>query len=176
MSKGTRNIILGVVAIILVFIIITIIYQQYGAKPINANETKGNVLSDANSGLDNMLNQIFGEEETDNKEENNVTNDIENNNQNTENALKPENTQSTNSNKENNNTEQTAPGMTQRESKAIELVKEEWKKQYGDLDGVSFNVSIQSDGKYGVTVYNVVTTQTIKFFIVDVDTEVVRER
>ena len=66
--------------------------------------------------------------------------------------------------------------MTPREEKAIELVKEEWKQNWGSLDGVSFNVSVQNDGKYGVTVYDTTTTESIQFYIVDVDTEIVTEK
>ena len=61
-------------------------------------------------------------------------------------------------------------------NQAIKLAKEEWKKEWGSLDDVSFNVSVQSDGKYGVTVYDTTTTQSIQFYIVDVDTGVVKEK
>ena len=165
MSKGTRNLILGIIAIILLFVIIIIIYQQYRTEPLSANEAKGNILADPNSGLDNMLNKIFGNEETEN-EENNITNTTN------------ENVQNTNTENKTNDEDLTEDDsrMTPRENKAIKLVQELWKKEWGNLSGVSFNVSIQSDGKYGVTVYNVVTTETIRFYVVDVDTEVVRER
>ena len=66
--------------------------------------------------------------------------------------------------------------MTPKEKKAIDLVKQKWQNEMGDLKGVSFNVSIQNDGKYGVTVYNTATTQTIQFYIVDVETQIIKER
>ena len=66
--------------------------------------------------------------------------------------------------------------MTSKEIKAIELVKKKWKEEWGNLEGVSFNASIQSNGKYGVTVYETKTTQSIQFYVVDVDTEIIKER
>ena len=66
--------------------------------------------------------------------------------------------------------------MTPKENKAINLVKDVWTKDWGNLDDVSFNVSIQSDGKYYVTVYDMVTTHLIKGYIVDVSTEIVTEK
>ena len=66
--------------------------------------------------------------------------------------------------------------MTPKENKAINLVKDVWTKDWGNLDDVSFNVSIQSDGKYYVTVYDTVTTHLIKGYIVDVNTEIVTEK
>ena len=66
--------------------------------------------------------------------------------------------------------------MTAKETKAISLVKKEWIKKYGSTDDVSFNVSIQNDGKYGVTVYDTTTTKSIQFYIVDINTEIVTER
>lgn len=65
---------------------------------------------------------------------------------------------------------------TPRENKAIELAKKQWTKDWGNTNGVSFNVSIQSDGKYGVTVYDTSSTKSIQFYIVDVDTGIVTER
>ncbi len=168
MSKGARNIILGVCAIIIVFVIISIIYQQYKTEPINANETKENTISNENKEENNTFNQSSENEEITNKE----NNELENTN--TENTV----TEDDNNNDEDN--DESTPNyddlITEKENKAINLVKKLWKKDYGNLDGVSFNVSIQNDGKYGVTVYDVVTTKTIKFYIVDVDTEMIRER
>ena len=66
--------------------------------------------------------------------------------------------------------------MTPKESKAIKLVKDIWTKDWGNLDDVLFNVSIQSDGKYFVTVYDTITTHLIKSYIVDVNTEIVTEK
>lgn len=182
MSRETKNTILVIIAIILIFVIISIIYQEYKTEPINANESKGNnILEDPNSGLDNMMNKIF-DDETENNEEKDKANNEENNENNNENTAK--NNESANSQKNNvnssseekeNDTENDST-MTPRENKAIDLVKELWKEKWGSLDGVSFNVSIQNDGKYGVTVYNVVTTETIQFYVVDVDTGVVREK
>ena len=164
MSKGTRNIILGVCAIIIVFVIISIIYQQYKTEPINANETKQNTITDANREENNTFNQSSENEETTNKENNELEN------------TSTENTVTEDDQNNDDKTPNYDDLITEKENKAIDLVKKLWKKDYGNLDGVSFNVSIQNDGKYGVTVYDVVTTKTIKFYIVDVDTEMIRER
>ena len=61
-----------------------------------------------------------------------------------------------------------------KEKKALELVKEEWKKEWGNLDDVSFNnESIRSDGKYIVSVNDSRTTRVIRRYVVDTITGVV---
>ena len=153
MSKGIRNTIIVIIIILLVFAILFAVYTHNKTQPMDANAVEDNILPDPNSGLENMLNDIL-DETTDDEE--------------------PENTEKaknevTQSDIDNDNV------MTPKETKAINLVKEQWKKKWGSLDDVSFNVSVQSDGKYGVTVYDTTTTQTIKFYVVDVDTEIVKE-
>ena len=41
---------------------------------------------------------------------------------------------------------------------------------------IDFNISIQNDGKYLVTVYDTKTTQTISGYIVDVTTGIINEK
>ena len=67
-------------------------------------------------------------------------------------------------------------GMTPKEAKAIKLAQNKWVEQYKTIEGVTFNVSIQSDGKYLVIVYDTKTTHLIKGYIVDVTTEIVNEK
>ncbi len=132
-------------------------YQHFRFEPISANnvETKGNILPDPNQGLNNMLNEILDDNiETEVKTE----------------EKKNETTTASNDSVEDKNQ------MTPKENKAINLVKDVWTKDWGNLDDVSFNVSIQSDGKYYVTVYDMVTTHLIKGYIVDVSTEIVTEK
>ncbi len=162
MSKGTKSTLLIIAIILLIFGILCAVYMNK-TEPMNANATDENeLLQNADSGLDNMINDIFEEPKNN---ENNVE----------ENKEKDQNTNTNTSSNEDQNEINNDNVMTPKETRAINLVKEEWKKKWGSLDDVSFNVSIQNDGKYGVTVYDITTTQTIKFYTVDVDTGIVKE-
>ena len=163
MSKGTRNILIIIAIALFLFAVLFAVYGHLHTEPMNANTAKENMIGDANTGLDNMINDIFSEENIIEKPNNTETNN---------------NTVANTTNKKDEDIETTEDDsrMTPKEKKAIELVQEQWKKEMGSLDSVAFNVSIQNDGKYGVTVYDTTTTQTIQFYIVDVDTGIVRER
>ena len=155
MGKTTKNFL--VIIVIAIVVIFGLEYQHFRFEPISANnvETKGNILPDPNQGLNNMLNEILDDNiETEVKTE----------------EKKNETTTASNDSVEDKNQ------MTPKENKAINLVKDVWTKDWGNLDDVSFNVSIQSDGKYYVTVYDMVTTHLIKGYIVDVSTEIVTEK
>lgn len=169
MDKKTRNIIIVIAIILLIFAILFAVYTHFKTEPMNANTQLSNNIPDANTGLENMLNQILNEEENteveQNKEENTNKNENQNSNQETNDKKNNEETPLEDDNR-----------MTPKENKAINLVKEYWKKEWGSTDDVAFNVSIQSDGKYGVTVYDVTTTQSIQFYIVDVEKGTVKER
>ena len=158
MGKTTKNfLVIIVIAIVVIFALVCLEYQHFRFEPISANnvETKGNILPDPNQGLNNMLNEILDDNiETEVKTE----------------EKKNETTTASNDSVEDKNQ------MTPKENKAINLVKDVWTKDWGHLDDVSFNVSIQSDGKYYVTVYDTVTTHLIKGYIVDVNTEIVTEK
>lgn len=168
MNKVTRNILIVAIIVLLVFGIIFIIYNKFKSEPIDANSEQENILTDANEGLDNLINNIFDEnQENVNNEEDASATDVEASNNNDAEKTDEED-------KKNNNLEnQTTPG----EQKAIELVKEEWKKEWGDLDGVSFNnVMIQGDGKYVVSVNDSKTTKVIHRYVVDTGTGLVEEK
>lgn len=158
MGKTTKNfLVIIVIAIVVIFALVCLEYQHFRFEPISANnvETKGNILPDPNQGLNNMLNEILDDNiETEVKTE----------------EKKNETTTASNDSVEDKNQ------MTPKENKAINLVKDVWTKDWGNLDDVSFNVSVQSDGKYYVTVYDTVTTHLIKGYIVDVSTEIVTEK
>ena len=157
MGKTTKNFLVIIVIAIVIFALVCLGYQHFRFEPISANnvETKGNILPDPNQGLNNMLNEILDDNiETEVKTE----------------EKKNETTTASNESVEDKNQ------MTPKENKAINLVKDVWTKDWGNLDDVSFNVSIQSDGKYYVTVYDTVTTHLIKGYIVDVSTEIVTEK
>lgn len=157
MSKTTKNILVIIVIAIVVFALVCLGYQHFRSEPISADnvEAKGNILPDPNQGLNNMLNEIL---------DNNVETEVK-----TE-EKKNETTTASNDSVEDKNQ------MTPKENKAVNLVKDVWTKDWGNLDDVSFNVSIQGDGKYYVTVYDTVTTHLIKGYIVDVNTEIVTEK
>ena len=172
MSKTTRNILIVVVIVLLVFAIILAVYNQFKSEPMDANVEKENILDDANAGLENLINDILEENEEnsnnidDNSESNNVSTNTQTSNTNVQNQSSSDNTSNVTEN-------QTTPG----EQKAIEFVKTEWKKEWGDLDGVSFNnVAIRDDGKYEVSVNDSKTTRVIHRYIVDTDTGIVEER
>ena len=171
MNNRVRNTIAVIVIILLIFAILFAVYTHFKTEPMNANTQLGNNIPDANTGLENMLNQILNEEENTTVEQNKEQNT--NKNENKEPNSNPED-----NNKKDNEDDSLEDDnrMTPKESKAINLVKEYWKKEWGNIEDVAFNVSIQSDGKYGVTVYDVTTTQSIQFYIVDVDKETVKER
>lgn len=157
MGKATKNFLVIIVIAIVIFALVCLGYQHFKFDPISANnvETEGNILPDPNQGLNNMLNEILDDNiETEVKTE----------------EKKNETTTASNDSVEDKNQ------MTPKENKAIHLVKDVWTKDWGNLDDVSFNVSIQGDGKYYVTVYDTVTTHLIKGYIVDVNTEIVTEK
>ena len=157
MSKTTKNILITIVIAIVIFALVCLGYQHFKSEPISTNnvEIKGNILPDPNQGLNNMLNEIL---------DNNIETEVE-----TEEKKNGTTTLSNDSVEEKNQ-------ITPKENKAINLVKNIWTKDWGNLDDVLFNVSIQSDGKYYVTVYDTVTTHLIKGYIVDVNTEIVTEK
>ena len=175
MSKGVRNTIIVIAIILVLFILIFVVYQQFKTEPMDANSTAENVLQDANTGLENMLNEILNQETSQN-----VVNDTKNQEiQNVQTSQEQDNQTVNQSNSVQEDEEELTEDdnrMTPREEKAIKLAQEEWKKNWGNLDDVSFNVIVQSDGRYGVTVYDATTTKSIEFYIVDVDTEIVTER
>lgn len=161
MTKTTKNILIIVVITILIFALISIIYQHFSQKPLEkADIGEGEILPDVNDGLENMINEILDE---------NVTETEKNEEKGQE---KKENPTVTASSNPVENEEQ----MTAKETKAINLVKEKCIEAFGNLDGIAFNISIQSDGKYLVTVYDTKTTKTITGYIVDVTTEIVNEK
>ena len=176
MKKSTRNIVIIAIIVLLIFGIAVALYGHFHTEPINANTTN-NILDDANTGLENLLNDILDENNSENeeKEENRELNNSNNNttNQNTQTSNKAANTTQTSSKNDNVVENQTTPG----EKKAIELAKAEWEKEWGSLDDVSFyNVMIQGDGKYIVSVNDSTTTKVICRYVVDAITGVVEKQ
>lgn len=165
MSKSTKNILILIVIGLLILGISIAVYSHFKTEPMDANTSKENILDDANSGLDNFINDIFDENDIGNETTTTEKGNVQENN--TQVSNKPDNTDNT------SNDNQITPG----EKKALELVKEEWKKEWGNLNDVSFNnESIQSDGKYIVSVNDNKTTRVIRRYVVDTITGVVEEQ
>lgn len=170
MSKKTKKTNYLIIAIVIVlFIILCLAYDEMKVEPADAN-TVNNNLVDENTGLDNIINELFDdvtkneevenevEEENTQKEDSNTEKEEENNN---ENEVEDEEEISSTEN------------VTSKEQKAINLVKQAW----GGDDGVYFsNESIDSQGRYIVSVRDKGTTNSLAFFLVDVDTGLVTKQ
>lgn len=165
MNKSTKNIFILIVIGLLILGIAIAVYSHFKTEPMDANTSKENVLDDANSGLENFINDIFDE------------NNIENETNNTEKGNVQTNSAQTSSKPQNSDNTSTDNQITPGEKKALELVKNAWKKEWGNLNDVSFNnESIQSDGKYIVSVNDSKTTRVIRRYVVDTITGVVEEQ
>lgn len=165
MSKSTKNILILIVIGLLILGIAIAVYDNLKTEPMDANTSKENILDDANSGLENFINDIFDENDIGNETTTTEKGNVQANN--TQTSSKPENSNS------NSTDNQSTPG----EKKALELAKDAWQKEWGNLDDVSFNnESIQSDGKYIVSVNDSKTTRVIRRYIVDTTTGVVEEQ
>ena len=172
MNKTTKTVLIIAIIVLLIFGVALAVYNHFKAEPMDANTTGGgNVLDNANNGLENLINDILDEENEESA--NNEQNTDENNNTTNIQASNTQ-TQNQSSNNVGANTEnQTTPG----EQKAVELVKESWKKEWGNLNDVSFNnVMIQGDGKYVVSVNDSKTTKVIRRYVVDTVTGLVEEK
>lgn len=176
MTKEMKTVLIIIGIILVIFAIIFAVYQYFQEEPMNANTIgAANVLEDANTGLENMLNEILEEGNVQNTE--NATNDVENSQAGSGQSNTNSNSNaSTNQDQNQEDLTEDDNRATPREEKAIELVKEEWIKNWGNTDGVSFSVSVQEDGKYGVTVYDASSTEYIILYVVDVDTGIVKEK
>ena len=169
MSKPVKIVLIVLIVALLIFGVIFAVYSEFKTEPMDANSQQENILDDANEGLNNLINDIFDENQENEEVQNNEDNTDVTNTENSNNNKEEEPEKETNSSLEG----QTTPG----EKKAVDLVKDEWKKEWGSLDGVSFNnVSIQSDGKYLVAVNDSKTTRLIHSYIVDISTGVVEEK
>ena len=165
MSKATKNILILIIIGLLILGISIAMYGHFKTEPMDANTSKENILDDANSGLENFINDIFDENDIENETNTTEKGNVQANN--TQTSSKPENSGNT------SNDNQITPG----EQKALELAKDTWKKEWGNLDDVSFNnESIQGDGKYIVSVNDSKTTRVIRRYVIDTITGVVEEQ
>lgn len=155
MSKTMKNslTVIGIVAIL--FVIVYLVYDVVKTEPADANVADTNLV-DENTGLDNIINELYedisNEIETNTIDEEESKNEIE---------------------KEEDEDIATSETITSKQEKAIALVKKEW----GGEEGVYFlNDSVDSQGRYIVSVRDSKTTNVIVFFVVDVENELVTKR
>lgn len=159
MEKTAKRSVLIILIMILLFVIIWFVYDSFKKEPANANAVTTNI-TDKNSGLDNVINDLFEKADINEIDANLIGNTIVDDN--------------TNSTSETvTNTGSSTTSVTSKEQKAVALVKKAW----GDTDGVYFsNMSIDNQGRYIVSVNDAKTTKTLAFFKVDVDKELVTKQ
>lgn len=159
MEKTAKKSVLIILIMILLFVIIWFVYDSFKREPVNANSVTTNI-TDKNSGLDNVINDLFEKADINEIDANLIGN-----------TIVDDNTNSTNETV--TNTGSSTTSVTSKEQKAVALVKKAW----GDTDGVYFsNMSIDNQGRYIVSVNDAKTTKTLAFFKVDVDKELVTKQ
>ena len=150
MNKTVTRSILVIAIAIVSFAIIWVMYDMIKKEPANANVVDRD-LPDENTGLDNVINELFENI----VEENEIVNDMENEVNEEEN--------------EDEDVETSSETVTSKEKRAVELVKEFW----GEDDSVYFSYqSIDNQGRYIVSV-NRKDSSVIAWYTVDVDSEIV---
>ena len=159
MEKTAKRSVLIILIMILLFVIIWFVYDSFKKEPANANAVTTNI-TDKNSGLDNVINDLFEKADINEIDANLIGN-----------TIVDDNTNSTNETV--TNTGSSTTSVTSKEQKAVALVKKAW----GNTDGVYFsNMSIDNQGRYIVSVNDAKTTKTLAFFKVDVDKELVTKQ
>ncbi len=165
MNKAVRNSLILIISMVLTFGIIWLIYDVVKGKPVDSEQTNANLV-DGNAGLDNVINQLF--------ENATVTDKV------TENAVEENEIKDTDKKDDKNEEDEkeseeetSSESITSKEERAIELVKKEW----GDTEGLYFsNDAIDVEGRYIVSVHDKSTTNTLAFFLVDVDSGLVTKK
>lgn len=175
MSKKTKKTNYLIIAIIIVlFIILCLAYDEMKVEPADANTVNSNLV-DENTGLDNIINELFEDVTTNQEVENKNEEDDENIQKENSNTENEDNTNELD-NEENEIEEEdisSTETVTSKEQKAINLVKQAW----GGDDGVYFsNESIDSNGRYIISVRDRGTTNSLAFFLVDVDSGLVTKQ
>ena len=158
MEKTAKRSVLIILIVILLFVIIWFVYDSLKKEPVNANSVTTNI-TDKNSGLDNVINDLFEKADINEIDANLIGNTIDDNTNTTNETV--------------TNTGSSTTSVTSKEQKAVALVKKTW----GDTEGVYFsNMSIDNKGRYIVSVNDSKTTKTLAFFVVDVDKELVTKQ
>lgn len=163
MKKGTKKIIWAIIAIIVILALAWLVYESVKPETVSIGAT--NELPNENMGMENSINELSEEIETNTE----VTNEVAKN----EVVAKEE--------KPDKKTEEKKPeseivsgNKESREERAVELAKEYYEEEYGSSDGIYFEYdSINEDGRYIVRA-GTADTGTI-YLLVDLDTEDVSE-
>ncbi len=153
MNKTVKKSLIIIAIVIVLFAIIWLVYDMFKKDTVNTSSDTN--IIDGNTGLDNIINDLFENDVIENEIENEVTENVTSNNS-----------------KGNDNTKQeteepdTTEKATSKEEKAIELAKKKW----GSTSGVYFsNEGINSDGRYIVSVRDGKSTSSLAFYLVDVE-------
>ena len=165
MRKGTKKVIGAIIIIILILAVIWLVYES--VKPEPASIEPVNELPNENMGLDNIINNLFENVETNVTTENEVVNETTTNATNTKETETTESSAST--------SEVVSGTAISREEKAVELAKEYYEEEYGSTEGIYFTYdSVYQDGRYIVRA-GTADTGTMYLFV-NLDTEIVSER
>lgn len=160
MNKTVKNSIMIVIICILAFAIIGLVYENIKEKPVDSNAENTDV-ADENTGLDNVINELFDDA---------YANELTDDNNEIANETKKENEVK---NEQIGNIGSSTQSATSKEKKAVELVEKAW----GGSEGVYFsNDGIDNQGRYRVSVHKKNTTDTLAFFIVDLERELVTKQ
>mgnify|MGYP004543568759 FL=1 len=150
MNKTVKKSLIIIAIVIVLFAIIWLVYDMLKKDTVDTSSDTN--IVDGNTGLDNIINDLFENDMIENEIENEVTENV-----------------TSNSSKENDNTKNepdTTEKTTSKEEKAIELAKKKW----GSTSGVYFsNEGINSDGRYIVSVRDGKSTSSLAFYLVDVE-------
>lgn len=150
MNKTVKKSLIIIAIVIVLFAIIWLVYDMLKKDTVDTSSDTN--IVDGNTGLDNIINDLFENDVIGNEIENEVTENV-----------------TSNSSKENDNTKNepdTTEKTTSKEEKAIELAKKKW----GSTSGVYFsNEGINSDGRYIVSVRDGKSTSSLAFYLVDVE-------
>ena len=164
MKKRTKKVIGAVIAIVLILVVIWLVYES--VKPETASINPVNELPNENMGLDNIINDLFENIETNNVNVDETVNEIMNEVDDGETEKVTENSNS-----------EVVPGTTtSREERAVELAKEYYAKEYGSTEEVYFTCQeINADGRYIVRAGNA-DSGTNMFLFVNLSTGIVTEQ
>ena len=150
MNKTVKKSLIIIAIVIVLFAIIWLVYDMLKKDTVDTSSDTN--IVDGNTGLDNIINDLFENDMIENEIENEVTENV-----------------TSNSSKENDNTKNepdTTEKTTSKEEKAIELAKKKWRS----TSGVYFsNEGINSDGRYIVSVRDGKSTSSLAFYLVDVE-------
>ena len=168
MSKNTKTVLVIIVIALLTLAIIWAVYESYKPEPASINTTTN--LPDENKGLDNIINDFVVNEVNNNVEEENIVEENKNN-------INQQEQEEDNNEKENTQSSEVVPGTSEsREEKAIELAKEFYEEEYGNIDELSFRYdSVYKDGRH-IVVVSSTGGKTVAFLFVDLNTGLVQKK